>query len=344
MSRIKRIVTSEIEGRNLNDFYGDNSYSIDSNGTINYYGQNKMGPVIEPGIVYGSNADSGDGYGYNTIKLVPHAPNGEINDDRYLIIDPTAPNHIHIRAGGTQDNSNAELILGAEQTNIKVTDYNKNVQVNTYNSGTDTYNSWNFDNNGNLTANQNALIGVSTAPGNLTLSAYSGTTFTYSTTEATNGVFIQDNTQPLNRVATLGDLQSSENSIGQVVSYNSTWSGTNLSFTGTPVTASYVKIGKLVQIQIEVEFDNVTNFGTGQYSLTLPFNSAYHTDAFGGSIHKVNSGTSHYSVKGHMLPSSNIMTLWSIGSNSVDEPVDHNSPANLTTADRLNMSFSYICE
>ena len=120
MSKINKIVTSEVEGRNLSDFYGDNSYSFDTAGRINYYGTGKMGPVIQPGILYGSNADSGDGYGYNTIKLIPHAPDGQSYDDRYLIIDPTAPNHIHIRAGGTQDASNAELILGGEKNFVKI--------------------------------------------------------------------------------------------------------------------------------------------------------------------------------------------------------------------------------
>jgi len=37
-----------------------------------------------------------------------------------LIIDPTAPNHIHIRAGGAQDNSNAEIYLGGENSYFKV--------------------------------------------------------------------------------------------------------------------------------------------------------------------------------------------------------------------------------
>lgn len=150
MSRVKKIVTSEIEGRNLSDFYGDNSYSFDIDGQINYYGENKMGPVIEPGIVYGSNADSGDGYGYNTIKLIPHAPDGYINDDRYLVIDPTAPNHIHIRAGGTQDASNAELILGGEQAYVKVTDWNHQVQINSYDVANDFNRNWSFENNGSL--------------------------------------------------------------------------------------------------------------------------------------------------------------------------------------------------
>jgi hypothetical protein len=44
------------------------------------------------------------------------------NNDQYLIIDPTEPQHIHIRAGGTQDASIAELYLGGESNFVRVTD------------------------------------------------------------------------------------------------------------------------------------------------------------------------------------------------------------------------------
>lgn len=63
---------------------------------------------------------SGDGYGNDTLKLVPDA-DLEYND-QYLIIDPTVPNHIHIRAGGTIDESSSELILGGEKTYVKLVD------------------------------------------------------------------------------------------------------------------------------------------------------------------------------------------------------------------------------
>ena len=71
----------------------------------------------------------------------------------------------------------------------------------------------------------------------------------------------------------------------QIKSYSPVWSGTGLAFTGTPATGFYVKIGNFIQVQISVDFDNVSNFGSGQYSLTLPFPSKYHTDVYGGSIH-----------------------------------------------------------
>lgn len=63
---------------------------------------------------------SGDGFGYTTMEL--HPDNSRSASDQYLIIDPTAgmPPHIHIRAGGTQDASQADLFLGGENSHVKV--------------------------------------------------------------------------------------------------------------------------------------------------------------------------------------------------------------------------------
>jgi cytoskeletal protein CcmA (bactofilin family) len=63
---------------------------------------------------------SGDLNGYTTLKLVPD--DTLVGNDQYLIIDPTAPSHIHIRAGGTQDDSAAELFLGGERNHVRVRD------------------------------------------------------------------------------------------------------------------------------------------------------------------------------------------------------------------------------
>jgi hypothetical protein len=131
----------------------------------------------------------------------------------------------------------------------------------------------------------------------------------------------------------------------KINSYNPIWSATGLTFTGTPATGSYIKIGNLVTVQIDVLFTTVTNFGTGQYSLTLPIASKYHTDVYGGSIHHANNGaTDHYSIKGHLSPGSIGMTVWNLKSSALDEPFDHNSPFILDTNDKFHMSFSYICE
>jgi hypothetical protein len=60
---------------------------------------------------------SGDGNGYTTIVLRPDETAG---GDQNIVIDPTAPNHIHIRAGGPQDDSLAQLYLGGELSHFSV--------------------------------------------------------------------------------------------------------------------------------------------------------------------------------------------------------------------------------
>lgn len=130
---------------------------------------------------------------------------------------------------------------------------------------------------------------------------------------------------------------------GSIQSYSPVWSGDGLTYTGTPTTGFYVKVGKVVTVQIEVECASTTNFGTGQYSLTLPFQSKFHTDVYGGSIHKItNQGIDHYSIKGHLSANSSTFTLWDLASASQDEIFDHNSPVILDTNDRFHMSFTYI--
>ena len=132
---------------------------------------------------------------------------------------------------------------------------------------------------------------------------------------------------------------------GTLQPYSPIWSGTGLTYTGTPAIGSYVKLGNSVTVQIDVEFDNVTNFGTGQYHLTLPFNSMYHTDVYGGSIHQVvNQGIDHFSIKGHLSDGSKDISIWSINSASKDEIFDFNSPIGIDTQDKFHMSFTYICE
>lgn len=128
-------------------------------------------------------------------------------------------------------------------------------------------------------------------------------------------------------------------------SYSPVWSGTGLTYTNTPATGSYIKIGNLVIVQIDVLFTTVTNFGTGQYSLTLPFASKYHTDVYGGSVHKnTNQGIDHYSLKGHLAPTSSTFTVWAIGSSAADQTFNNNTPVGIDTDDKFHMSFSYICE
>ena len=73
-------------------------------------------------IIYGSGTAGNHGYGI--IQLIPD-PTLETNN-QYLVIDPTGPNHLHIRAGGPSDASNVELRIGGEISYLSVWDGGNN--------------------------------------------------------------------------------------------------------------------------------------------------------------------------------------------------------------------------
>jgi hypothetical protein len=62
-------------------------------------------------------------------------PDSSLDTDQYIILDPTegGPNHIHIRAGGPIDDSSADLFIGGEDNNLRVSDTTKTVQINSKN-------------------------------------------------------------------------------------------------------------------------------------------------------------------------------------------------------------------
>jgi hypothetical protein len=92
-------------------------------------GNANTGDITFNGVkIIGAGTASGDGYNNGTMELVPDATHGT---DQYLIIDPTAPNHIHIRGGGTQDASQAQLILGGERNHVSLSDGGRNVVIST---------------------------------------------------------------------------------------------------------------------------------------------------------------------------------------------------------------------
>jgi len=99
--------------------------------TVYYWRMDSEGEFHLPGAGYIQNPinSSGDGSGNDTLKLVPDEDLVWDNGDQYIIIDPTGPNHIHIRAGGVQDYSNADLILGGERAGVRVSDTDGNTVV-----------------------------------------------------------------------------------------------------------------------------------------------------------------------------------------------------------------------
>jgi len=95
-------------------------------------GNANTGDITFDGVkVIGAGTASGDGNGYSTLELVPD--NNLYTNHQYLVVDPTAPSHIHIRAGGPQDQSNSELYFGGERTNVRIADYS-GVRLNRINN------------------------------------------------------------------------------------------------------------------------------------------------------------------------------------------------------------------
>ncbi len=116
---------------------------------------------------------SGDGSGFNTMRLVPDLQGLE-DLDQYIIIDPTGgvPGHIHIRAGGTQDNSLADLYLGGEHSHVKISaGANPPVTVMSNN------NAWTFGTDGNLTLPNTATVSINYANGVSILSGLGGSSY-----------------------------------------------------------------------------------------------------------------------------------------------------------------------
>jgi hypothetical protein len=117
--------------------------------------------------------------------------------------------------------------------------------------------------------------------------------------------------------------------------------GTQPTFSGDPlITGHYMKIGKLIHFTIEVDFDNITNFGSGQYYLKLPFHTEHPFLVRDGCLHDI-SGNDQYSISGHCNAGSDVLQLFATASNGRDVPFTNGTPVNLATADNFHIAGTY---
>lgn len=120
--------------------------------------------------------------------------------------------------------------------------------------------------------------------------------------------------------------------------------GTQPTFNGAPLfSGSYIKTGSLVHFQIQVDMDNITSFGTGQYYVDLPFPSRYSYKFREGCLHDI-SASKDYEVAGHVLAGQSRLYLSSTDTQSgtvFDIPFTHNNPTTLATADNFHISGTY---
>jgi hypothetical protein len=120
--------------------------------------------------------------------------------------------------------------------------------------------------------------------------------------------------------------------------------GTQPTFTGAPLfTGSYTKLGNLVHFQIDVDMDNITSFGSGQYYITLPFPSEHNYQFSDGCLHDI-SASDQYSIMGHVVAGASQLKLLSVASNGKHVPFTHNVPVTLATADNFHLAGTYEIE
>jgi len=165
-------------------------------------GNANTGDITFNGVqIIGAGTASSDGLNAGTMQLVPDAG---LDTDQYLIIDPTAPNHIHIRPGGTLDGSTADLIMGGERTQVLVSDTGDYVDIKTT-SSENFAQVWRFNSDGLLTGPAMGSVGVSGLYNNPGYDLYIGSGDGVVIT-GTDGEFLNDSSVPGNQIATLTDV------------------------------------------------------------------------------------------------------------------------------------------
>jgi hypothetical protein len=396
------------------------------------------GDITFDGVkIIGAGDASGDGNGYGTMELVPDAD--LYDNDQYLIIDPTAPNHIHIRAGGTQDDSDAELFLGGENTYVRIVDsyglarmqasyeYNNTYYTGDWESAVVTGDEFNryievvnpgqdildlLDSSQWQNSNQTFvqidggekldIYGIGISEGTLTINlSFEGPVLEPTSIDSlgfywinssrieidmnddeelsirgngidvriessddiyvnaddflglradnniviesySGGEYLNDDENPLNQIATLGDIgvDTEFEVVGGAL-------GTQPTFDGDPLfNGSYVKTGPMVHFRFDVDFDNITSFGTDQYYLDLPVTPKYNYEFTAGCLHDISTGRD-YTITGHVFAGNTRMTLKAptvTGQTSYTAPFTSTYPITLDVADNFHVSGDYICE
>ena len=387
---------------NYSDSEEEHLWRMDSEGEFHLPGN---------GLIWNPSNSSGDGYSGDTIHIVPNDSDNET--EQRIIIDPTGPNHIHIRAGGVQDYSNVELILGGERAGVRVSDANGTTVVqskqedyswsyqnvgeggNVYvvatamaepdindftiiggqkfvitnvvrdeQNGTTSYettpgigfvpfenytfirdngnHAWNFNRagylNGPTETGHLRVTGIVNDDGNLEVQADQNLILSGG---ESNGEYLHDSSDPNNQIATIGDI-SNATPVETSFTVNGGTTATQPTFDGAPLfIGTYVKTGPMVHFQIQVDMDNITNFGTGQYYVDLPFDAKYGYQVKEGCLHDI-STSNQFAIGGHVAAGTNRLYLTYTGSNGQDEMFDFNSPVTLAVEDNFHISGNYI--
>jgi hypothetical protein len=118
----------------------------------------------------------------------------------------------------------------------------------------------------------------------------------------------------------------------------------DMAYSGSPITATMVTAGPFVHISIIGNFATVSNFGTGQLYLEMPFTCLVESDFAGGHIHDQDK-TSRYLITGECEAGSDRLTLLYLSGNKAElVPLTNGSLVALATTDTFTMSTTIIRE
>ena len=143
------------------------------------------------------------------------------------------------------------------------------------------------------------------------------------------------------------------------IRYSPIFQATGMTFTGSGTTyptynSYYVKSGLLVSFVIEIDFTTVTNFGTGQYKVALPFAPAFGYNHFSGWIWAdpnvdPDTGTGHTILNADTAGITTVLDLHYLKqSGGANSPIREGLwtqalPVTLTTISKAYINGTYIC-
>lgn len=123
-----------------------------------------------------------------------------------------------------------------------------------------------------------------------------------------------------------------------------TLNGNQPQFNGVPMfSGRWKRFDSLIHFSIDVDMDNITSFGTGQYYVKLPFSSKSNYLLSDGCLHDASTGD-EYAILGHVAAGSDVLTLLTTTSNGKQNPFTNSVPVNLSTQDNFHISGTYECE
>jgi hypothetical protein len=130
-----------------------------------------------------------------------------------------------------------------------------------------------------------------------------------------------------------------------LTSYTPVFAGTGTTFTGDPASGEYLEYGDSVSFALSINFAEFSNFGTGQYSITLPELPSTSTAtyySFSGILDA--NGTNRYEIVAYSPTGGAVLSLFFKGAGSILTPLTGAVPATLTTASFISITGTYISE